>query len=329
MVITTGVAAPVGVEREAYAGRAGLQRLQGRLRVRAADPDAFRAEYRSMRLADGRFESFRMTACSASFEPLPADEPETLWLGTVVLGRSGWTGDADQERGRVHLLRGFDRMPFELPEPSHHLALQIPAAALPRHLAEQGVLRTGLLPRSPLTNGFTGFLRQLAAGPMTPNPTERAHLDRALHALVTSVLAVAAAEGRTGPEELRFAIHDHIERNIADPGLGPRSIAEALDVSLRWVHRVFNVDGQSVAKHIRDRRVDLVAEVLRTEPLVARMSQLSEQFGFGGRDQLARAFRGRYGTTVRNYQERFKAGLPLAEPRECSEDRDVQDARQA
>jgi AraC-like DNA-binding protein len=328
MVITTGTEAPSGVGRETFVGRDGLQRLQGMSRFRASDAAGFRADWRSMRLADGRFESFRVTACSGSFEPQPAGEPEVLQLGTVVMGRSGWTkGDPDQERGRVHLLRGFDRVQFEWPEPVHFLALKVPAASLPTHLLEEGVLVTGVLPRSPLMNGFSGFLRQLAAGPTTPNAAERTHLDRALLALVASVLATAATDEHAGADELRFAIHDYIERNIADPDLGPRRIAASLDVSLRWVHRVFNVGGQSIARYIRDRRVDMVAEVLRSDPRVARMSRLSEQFGFGGRDQLARAFRARYGTTVREYQECVRTGrplpLPMATPSGSADDQDL------
>jgi AraC-like DNA-binding protein len=315
MSTITEIEVPIGVDHQAFAGREGLRRMQGRTRFRTADPDLFRAEWRAMRLGDGRFESFRVTACSGSFEPQPAGEAEFLQLGTVVLGRSGWAdGDGDEERGRVHLLRGFDRMAFEWPEPARFLALRVPASTLPKHLLEEGVLSTGLLPRSALMDGFCGFLRQLSVGPTAPSATERAHLDRAVHALVVSVLSIAATGEHVGADELRFAIHDHIERNIADPDLGPRRIAAALDVSLRWVHRVFNADGQSIAKHIRDRRVDLVAEVLRSDPRLARMSRLSEQFGFGGRDQLARAFRGRYGMTVREYQELVTSGLPLPMP---------------
>jgi AraC-like DNA-binding protein len=82
---------------------------------------------------------------------------------------------------------------------------------------------------------------------------------------------------------------------------GPRSIAADFGVSLRWVHAVFDVDGASIARHIRQRRLDLVADQLRDRRRLPRIGALAETFGFASRDQLTRSFKARFGVTIADY----------------------------
>jgi AraC-like DNA-binding protein len=74
------------------------------------------------------------------------------------------------------------------------------------------------------------------------------------------------------------------------------------------VHTVFDVDGASVARHIRERRLDLVAAQLQRGRRFPRIGALAEQSGFGARDQLTRAFKARYGMTVADYAQRASRG---------------------
>ena len=310
-----GDRAGAGAERQLFVGREGLRRINGTTRFTPQqDPDAFQAEYRRLELTDCSFESLRVTACSGVIAAQPSTQHEQLQLGTVITGHSSWRTGAqphDQQRGAVHLLRGADAVEFDWPQPVHLLTVRVPAAVVPAHLLADGVLRSGVLTRSPLTNGFSGFLHQLAAGPVVLDAVERGHLDRALRALATAVLAVAAAESQVADDDLRYAIHDYIERHLLEPGLDPTRIASALRVSVRWVHQVFNHDGESVARFIRNRRLDLVAEALHADPRSSGVSGLSRQFGFGGRDQLTRAFRSRYGMTISEYRDRVRDSAPL------------------
>lgn len=94
-------------------------------------------------------------------------------------------------------------------------------------------------------------------------------------------------------------IHDH----LTDPNLGPEHIARALDISVRWAHSVFNTEDESIARSIRNQRADGVAALLRSQSAPLSTSELSRQFGFTSRESLVRAFRSRYGSTVREYQQ--------------------------
>jgi AraC-like DNA-binding protein len=80
-------------------------------------------------------------------------------------------------------------------------------------------------------------------------------------------------------------------------------IAAELGISLRYAHQVFNRDGTTIARFIRDRRLDAAAAALRDAQAGARPGELATRYGFGSRDQLARAFRRRYGMTMREYRD--------------------------
>ena len=133
---------------------------------------------------------------------------------------------------------------------------------------------------------------------------------RAVRALAVAALEDSVPEA--AEHDLRSQILEYIERRLADPDLGPQSIASAFGISLRWVHHVFNVEGASVARHIRERRLDMVAAQLQSDRRFPRIGALAERSGFAARDQLTRAFKARYGMTIAEYAERASEGCPPA-----------------
>jgi AraC-like DNA-binding protein len=86
---------------------------------------------------------------------------------------------------------------------------------------------------------------------------------------------------------------------------------------------VFNVDGASVARHIRERRLDLVAAQLRSDRRFPRIGSLAERTGFASRDQLTRAFKARFGVTIAEYAalaSEGRAPRPLVRDADDEED---------
>lgn len=106
-----------------------------------------------------------------------------------------------------------------------------------------------LLERTPLVNGHIGFLTALL-GAKWSDPDERAstYLERALIDLHIAVLAarrvpLAVSDG----EALRVRMERFVQDNLTDPTLGPQAVADAMGVSLRSAHHVFNRDGRTLA----------------------------------------------------------------------------------
>ncbi|MBE7190742.1 helix-turn-helix domain-containing protein, partial [Jatrophihabitans endophyticus] len=79
-------------------------------------------------------------------------------------------------------------------------------------------------------------------------------------------------------------------------------IAAALGVSLRYLHRAFDDKEATVARHLRERRLEQVAAALRTANRQPALQSIASRFGFTGQDQLARAFRRRYGMSMTEYR---------------------------
>ena len=109
---------------------------------------------------------------------------------------------------------------------------------------------------------------------------------------------------------LRTQIIEHIDRHITDRTLTPNSVAEAVGISLRWMHLRFNTDGITIGRYILQRRLDLVAAQLQLDRHRPSSSTLAPRYGFTSPGNLTRAFKIRYGVTLAEYAARVERGDP-------------------
>lgn len=63
----------------------------------------------------------------------------------------------------------------------------------------------------------------------------------------------------TGRAHLLARIRAHIDDHLADPGLSPGTVARAHHISVCYLHRLFGAEGITVARFIRQRRLDRCA----------------------------------------------------------------------
>jgi AraC-like DNA-binding protein len=211
----------------------------------------------------------------------------------------------DARSGSMHLLSTGDPLRFAVPEPSRMLRVAVPHAFLPQEVRAATTRSLGPVPATRVTSGLVSLVEQVLDPAVGGAACPAA---RAVRALAVAALEDSVPE--TAEHDLRGRILEHIERRIGDPDLGPQSIADEFGISLRWVHHVFNVDGASVARHIRERRLDLVAAQLRADRRLPRIGSLAERTGFGSRDQLTRAFKARFGVTIAEYAALASEGRP-------------------
>ena len=297
-----------GVALESWRGAGGLRRLQERVRVAVPDPAGFEASWSVVALDGARVGAWSTTPVSGA-RPVSRD-PASVHLVLVTEGRLRyWTNGrgVDGGAGSVHLLSTTDPLRFGVPVRTSTVLV----ALQPVHLGPEARAAVGAsfgeVPATRITAGLLALAGQVldpeAGGPECPAA-------RALRAVAVAVVEDSVPEG--AEHDLRARILDHIERRLDDPDLGPQSIAAEFGVSLRWVHQVFNVDGSSLARHIRERRLDLIGERLRDDRRLPRIGALAERSGFGSRDQLTRAFKARYGVTIGEYAALVDLGRPPA-----------------
>jgi AraC-like DNA-binding protein len=94
-----------------------------------------------------------------------------------------------------------------------------------------------------------------------------------------------------------------IDQNLGDPALSPESVARAHNISVRYLHRLFEDEGITVSRLIQRRRLEECArELARRSRSVPTVSAIAQRWGFVNPTHFSRAFRGAYGLSPREWR---------------------------
>jgi AraC-like DNA-binding protein len=255
----------------------------------------------------GPIELVRIAGDAHKVERTAADiaehDPERLDVfvvtrGELVVAQGG-------RRGRV---RGGDLTSLDTSRPSAASSdgrSEMLVVMVPKELLGAGAKpmleRTGrrLPGDSGLARVAAPFLTGVAAG------LQEGSIDPEDEDLVASLVALVAALHGDLPQRpapraraagLQRQIKDFIELHLREPGLGPERIARAHFISTRYLHKLFEPEGTTVAAYIRTRRLegarrDLADPELAGQPIAA----LAGSWGFADPARFSRAFRAVYG----------------------------------
>jgi len=106
-----------------------------------------------------------------------------------------------------------------------------------------------------------------------------------------------------------------IERNLSDPDLNIRRIAEELDMSTRSIQRIFGEMGFTPRGYILERRIDAAAERLRRADFQhTSITDIAFAVGFSDLSHFVRCFRGKFGVSPRDYRMTQRAPSIDAQP---------------
>ncbi|MFC9977884.1 helix-turn-helix domain-containing protein [Spirillospora sp. NPDC127200] len=245
-------------------------------------------------------------------------DPETFFLICVIRGRS--TGEQDGRSAELGVrdltLRDSSR-PYQsrhAPEVAVHqvLALQFPRSALP--LPETD-LRDLLAVRLQGDQGIgalsSRFLVHLARHMEELSPADAARLSTLALDVLTARLAHeldahGAVPDHTGRRALLAQIYAFIGDNLGDADLAPSTIAAAHHISPRYLHKLFQQEGHTVAGWIRERRLDRCRRDLADPRLAARpISAIAARWGFTSPAHFSQAFRTAYGLSPRQFRRQY------------------------
>jgi AraC-like DNA-binding protein len=132
--------------------------------------------------------------------------------------------------------------------------------------------------------------------------------------LVTTVAGESArpvVPGRAGDDLLR-RIDAYVVEHLADPDLGPATIAAAHFLSTRHLHRLFAARGTSVTRRIQRLRLERCRrELLDPRAEHRSITDISRRWGFPDLATFSRAFRAEYGTAPSEFRSaRITPGRP-------------------
>jgi AraC-like DNA-binding protein len=114
----------------------------------------------------------------------------------------------------------------------------------------------------------------------------------------TTLLTVALTGGQHDQPTamLRARVTDYVRRHLHDPALSPATVAAALHMSPRSLHRLFEDDDDTFSRYVRKSRLEAVRRDLADPLLRGRsIAVLAARRGITDQSWLSRAFRAEYG----------------------------------
>jgi len=136
----------------------------------------------------------------------------------------------------------------------------------------------------------------------------QAHLGAAAVDLIAASLARLADKvstpGVATPRSVhRMRVRRYINERLSAPDLAPAGIAAANAISVRYLHTLFQEEGTSVSRYIRDRRLVASARDL-VDPRLAGLAiaEVAARNGFKDASHFTRAFTKKYGHGPREHR---------------------------
>ena len=105
------------------------------------------------------------------------------------------------------------------------------------------------------------------------------------------------------PQSLRAAATAYADSRLRDPDLTPATIARALNVSVRTLHRAF-ADGETVMAHVRRRRLEGARRELDLPGSPFTVADIAARWQFADPSHFRRAHRDTYGQSPRRQGDR-------------------------
>lgn len=126
-----------------------------------------------------------------------------------------------------------------------------------------------------------------------------------LELLATALVGAEAGSLSAGSLAQVERIKAHVLSRLDDPELSPRSVAAALNLSLRRLYELFEAEEQPLARFIQTQRLDRIRRNL-ADPLQqgVPVTTLALDGGFKDFSHFSRAFRRQYGISPGQYRSR-------------------------
>lgn len=133
------------------------------------------------------------------------------------------------------------------------------------------------------------------------------HLTMLVGAVVEETLGNMTRSGTDQSELALLRVKAHVASRLNDPDLSVQSIADAMQVSPRYLHRLWDQENETLANYFWSKRLDKVAEELRSPARRGEsITRISTMWGFGNMSHFSRVFRDRFGMSPRDYRQLAK-----------------------
>lgn len=234
----------------------------------------------------------------------PIDSLLAVLVADGILAVSQGDRTVSLIRGQIGFLRGGEEFSVSASQSARMVVAFVPFALIPADAARVSLMTSRILVNTALTKALAAMIAHLGAGLAYESGEVRTFALNAfvemLRATIHSVTKPVEARDQL-EQDVRRQIRDHIEQNLSNPRLGPASIARALAVSVRYVHRLQESEQHTLATNIRNRRVLKIGHGLTNT--LTPFSKLVHQSGFRSLETARRAFSRYFGETPQRYRD--------------------------
>lgn len=209
------------------------------------------------------------------------------------------------EAGDITLIDASRPCSFFWQEKSRQISLLLPRQILEQHFRFQEVSCAARLSRNlPMVQLSHRLLQESMNNPEL-SATES---EAALEAIVCLLRPVLQQRESAPPrKERQFQnVLALIDGNIQSENLRPEWIAAESGMSVRSLYRMFADKGLVVAQYIKNRRLDLCAQMLRAASDEEKLAGIGYSWGFTDHSHFSTAFKQRFGLSPGEYRKRHR-----------------------
>lgn len=95
----------------------------------------------------------------------------------------------------------------------------------------------------------------------------------------------------------------YVKSHLADGSLAPNKIADAMGISVRYLHKVFQESGESVCEYLRSARLETSRlELADPQKASVQIREIAHRVGFRSQAHFAAAFKQRYGISATEWR---------------------------
>lgn len=193
-----------------------------------------------------------------------------------------------------------------------HLAFRIPKEKLNQSPHIESLLRHAVIRSDKMMTPLCSCLNFLAQNLVSSGSGEM----RALYDTCTLLMPLSAShlmdETTRGedfdipPKHYVSELLSYIDTHIGEMELSPRSAADRLGISVRYVHKLFAITGTTFSAHVLAKRLDLVRrDLICTDSYSQPISTIAYRWGFNDISAFIRAFKRKYGCSPSEYRAKF------------------------
>ncbi len=149
-----------------------------------------------------------------------------------------------------------------------------------------------------LTPLLSGLVDSAATYPQRTGELIARNVVDLVQTLAEERLGRCAEDSASGARMSLVRIRAYIDRHLAHPDLTPDSIARAHHISVRYLHKLFEMEDITVSRWIQQRRLEHCRrDLARRESADLTVAAVAHRWGFTSASHFSRVFRAAYGVS--------------------------------